>query len=101
LSSCEGATGPTGTTGTPGLGGLQTVSTETIVASDAIATLRAECPAEKKVVSGGYEAEGDGSQFVTAWQSFPVTPNAWAVAVRNGYIGPLRVTAFALCANVS
>jgi hypothetical protein len=101
LASCEGPTGPAGVTGTPGLSGLQTISTDTTVASNAIATLRLECPPDKKVISGGYDAGGDGSQFVTAYQSYPDAPNEWVVAVRNGYTGPLKVTAFALCASVS
>jgi hypothetical protein len=101
LASCEGPTGPAGTTGTAGLSGLQTTSTETTIASNAIATLRPECPADKKVISGGYSAGGDGSQFVTAYQSYPDASNAWVVAVRNGYTGPLKVSAFALCASVS
>jgi hypothetical protein len=77
------------------------VSTEITLASNAIATLRAECPAGKRAISGGYAADGDGAQFITAWQSYPVTASAWGVALRNGFTGPLRVTAYAVCASVS
>jgi hypothetical protein len=101
LTSCEGPTGPAGETGTPGLSAVQVVSTEVTLASNAIATVRAECPADKRAISGGYAADGDGAQFVTAWQSYPAAVNAWAVALRNGYTGPLRVTAYAVCASVA
>ena len=100
IVSCEGPTGPAGTSGTPGMSGLQTVSTETLVPSNTFASLKADCPADKKVISGGYAAVGDGSQFVHAWQSYPSAQNSWSVAVQNAYAGSVRVTAFALCATV-
>lgn len=100
LSSCEGPTGPAGSSGSPGLSGLQTVSTEISVESGAISSLRPECPADKRVISGGFAAIGDGSQFVTVYQSFPVSATAWGIAVRNGFGGgSIRVTAFAICAS--
>jgi len=100
LVSCEGPTGPAGSSGSPGLSGLQIISTEAIVQNNVIQSLRPECPADKRVVSGGFAAVGDGSQFVTAYQSFPVSATAWVVAVTNSYIAPIRVTAFAVCASV-
>ena len=101
LTSCDGPTGPAGEAGIPGLSAVQVVSTETTLASNAFATVRAECPADKRAISGGFAADGDGSQFVTAWQSYPAAANTWAVALRNGFTGPLRVTAYAVCATVS
>jgi hypothetical protein len=64
-------------------------------------TLHADCPADKKVISGGYAATSDGSQFVTAWQSFPGSATAWTVALHNGYVGSVEVTVFAVCAAVA
>jgi hypothetical protein len=101
LTSCEGPTGPAGEAGMPGLSAVQVVSAEITLASNAFATIRAECPADKRAISGGYSVDGDGAQFVTAWQSYPAGVNAWAVALRNGFAGPLRVTAYAVCATVN
>ena len=100
LTSCEGPTGPVGEAGIPGLSAVQVVSTEITLGSNAFATVRAECPADKRAISGGFAADGDGAQFVTAWQSYPAAANAWAVALRNGFAGPLKVTAYAVCATV-
>jgi hypothetical protein len=101
LASCDGPTGPTGISGSPGLSGLQTISTEATIQNDAVVSLRAECPADKKVISGGFAAVGDGSQFVRPYQSFPISATAWVVAVHNSTFASIRVTAFAICASVT
>jgi hypothetical protein len=101
LTSCEGPTGPSGISGSPGLSGLQTISTEATIATNEVVSLRPQCPSDKKVISGGFAAVGDGSQFVRPYQSFPVSATEWVVAVHNSSSAAIRVTAFAICATVT
>lgn len=106
IGSCKGPTGLEGAAGTPGISSLQVVQLQGTVQATASGSssgnlnLRVECPAATKVIAGGFSASGDGSQFVTAYQSYPISPTAWEVSVHNGYVGPLVVTAFATCVVV-
>ena len=111
INSCKGPTGPEGIAGTPGepgspaLAGLQIPSVQATVAGGNSATnfihLRVECPAGTKVIAGGFRAEGNGSQFVSAFNSFPVSPTAWQVSLLNIFVGPVQVTAYATCLTAS
>lgn len=105
ISSCKGPTGPEGAAGSPGISSLQIVQLQGTVqpvqnVSNGILNLRVECPTGTKAISGGFSASGDGSQFVSAFQSYPISPTAWEISVHNGYSGAIGVTAFATCVIV-
>ena len=103
--SCEGPTGPEGAAGSPGLSSLQFAQLQGTVqpvqaSSNGILNLRVECPAGTKAIAGGFSASGDGSQFVSAFQSYPISPTAWEISLHNGYNAAIGVTAFATCVVV-
>lgn len=106
ISSCKGPTGPEGVAGSPGISALQIVQLQGTVqavqggSSNGNLSLRVECPAGTKAIAGGFSASGDGSQFVSAFQSYPISPTAWEISVHNGYVAPIGVTAFATCVVV-
>lgn len=106
ISSCKGPTGPEGTAGTSGISSLQIVQLQGTVqpvgsgSANGNLSLRVECPSATKAIAGGFAAVGDGSQFVSVFQSYPISATAWEISVHNGYVGPLPVTAFATCVVV-
>jgi len=105
INSCKGATGPEGEPGSPGISSLQFTQLQGTVqpvqgSSNGILNLRVECPAGTKAIAGGFSASGDGSQFVSAFQSYPISPTAWEISLHNGYNAAIGVTAFATCVVV-
>jgi hypothetical protein len=105
IGSCKGATGPEGEAGSPGISSLQFAQLQGNVqpvqgSSNGILNLRVECPAGTKAIAGGFSASGDGSQFVSAFQSYPISPTAWEISVHNGYSAAIPVSAFATCVVV-
>jgi hypothetical protein len=56
-----------------------------------------DCPAGKKVIGGGGGSEGNAPIILLG----PYINHQWAVAVRNDGGGPVNVSAWAYCANVS
>ena len=105
IYSCEGPTGPGGAAGSPGISGLQIKQLQGTAPGNSVGggnlNIRVECPTGTKAIAGGFSADGDGSQFVAAYQSYPISPTAWQVSVHNGYVGPIAVTAYATCVVVS
>lgn len=99
-----GAAGPQGPQGPAGISGLETVSVQRIdqaPSNDLLFTLRASCPAGKKVIGGGH--------WISIWdrsdvyQSFPEDERTWRISVSldfSGIAGGNIVTeVYALCAG--
>jgi hypothetical protein len=96
----QGLMGPAGPAGNGGLSGWMVVSRAITIPSDQ-STQRIDCPAGKRVLSGGYAYDPDGSSPGWAYASFPSGSASWTVSFHNQRIVARTGTIYAICADAS
>lgn len=102
-----GAQGAQGEQGLSGITGYEVIQvTMPIIlpegSQDNLIPFTANCPAGKKIISGGYN-HGPLSSEIATMGSFPNTSvPGWDVVLRDPYIhaGDVEITIYAICANI-
>ena len=107
----QGAQGPAGPQGVPGANGVSGLErvfvdlTQVVNAAGGQLAFLAACPAGKKAVGGGHEANGNGGGSLALVGSHPheipsTGWNGWRVVLRNNTNNNLTTTVrvYALCA---
>jgi hypothetical protein len=95
----DGTDGTNGTNGTNGVSGYENVFASYIVASQVGVNGAASCPAGKKVLGGGFDADG-----LNVSASSPYSNGLgwyWYVSAYNPNATTRTLTVFAVCATVS
>ena len=104
----QGEQGPQGSPGEPGLqgpagiSGLEVVQGITSTQDAARLDVIVDCPAEKKVLGGGFQTAGN-NQYTTVMTNGPLFDSSWVATVfQSDLTGrPWSLQAFAICANVA
>ena len=93
-----GAQGPKGNAGAPGISGREyVIGADVSVNPGQSGGAQVTCPAGKKVMGGGGGSEGN-TPITSMGQ---INDSTWAVAARNNEAFPVKISAHAVCAQVS
>lgn len=106
LVTCKGdagATGPTGPAGGPGLSGVEIVTVTQQVNNEngAPFSLRADCPAGKKVFGGGFAYTPDMDPPPGVQQNYPSSATSWTVTFKSDHLVSRSTSVYAICANAT
>jgi Collagen triple helix repeat (20 copies) len=96
-----GITGAAGAAGSPGISGIEYVTASVDIGINTADSAIAMCTGTKKVIGGGFAAQGDIDVHYS--QPFPINTGWMATGNRPALSlpGPTSLTAYAICANVS
>lgn len=92
----------TGPAGPPGVSGLEIITLASAADSSTPKSATANCPAGKRVISGGARATGTGAAEVAVSESYPSSATQWTALAReiNAVGSTWALTTYAVCAVV-
>ena len=98
-----GGAGPVGPAGPAGVSGYERVGNSVNVPQLATRYVTAECPAGKRVLGGGFDADNGTGGSLNPFVNRPSSGiEGWTAAAFNGdLIFELRLSVYAICANVA
>lgn len=97
----KGDKGDTGPAGASGISGWEKVSTASASTTDQLKTVTVTCPANKKVLSGGFVVNSSTVTFYTV-SNYPSADNAWTTSIhRSSTTSPWDMSVYAICANTN